>query len=99
MSDAGIPAQLETAAARCEIPLEPSERFVCDPVVHAVALGEAPVSQNQRMRQGVLEPHRPGSRPPMLTHAGTYPRRGSLPLRQALVPAPVQVAALLEIRP
>ncbi len=32
-------------------------------------------------------------------NAGTYPRRGSLPLRQALVPAPVQVAALLEIRP
>jgi phytoene dehydrogenase-like protein len=31
--------------------------------------------------------------------AEAYPRRGSLPLRQALVPAPAEVAALLEIRP
>src|SRR5687767_12248987 len=68
---AGIPAQLDTAADTSGIPSEPSERFVCAPVVRVVALGEAPVSQNQRMRQGVREPHVPGSRPPKLTHVGT----------------------------
>src|SRR5262245_54819914 len=43
-------------------------RFDCVPLVVSTALGDRPVSQNQRSRHGTSPQPEPGSRPARLTH-------------------------------